>query len=87
MNMQDNSLAMDIEIRTNRMYTGDRFDVVYLGVGSDTYNYYEIPDEPEDFRDRLEAKGHNVRIAEWAFAHDVEEYDVKEGFVKWAKGD
>ena len=78
-------IGMDIEIRTNRMFSGDRFDIVYLGVGSDIYNYYDVEDEPEDYQEKLRSKGHNVRIAEWVFPQDKEYTDKPEGFVKWAK--
>ena len=80
-------IGMEIEIRINRMFTGDRFDVVYVGVGSDTYNYYDCEEEPEDIRDSLRSKGHTVRMAHWSFAQDSADTGRPEGFVKWFKDD
>ena len=78
-------IGMEIEIRTNRMFSGDRFDVVYVGVGSDTFNYYSCEEEPEEIRDHLRSKGHSVRMAHWVFPQDREYTELPEGFVKWVK--
>lgn len=79
--------VMDIEIRSNTMFSGDRFDIVYLGVGSDTYAYYEVEDEVGDYADALRKKGHNVRLAHWVFPSDREVTEQPEGFVRWFKED